>query len=355
MTIAPVQPQQVPLIFGKQDLISMDWWRWLRDLGVAAGTADSLSALAAIANGTLLTEQSLVVGNNTIAHGLSGTPSGWFATRLEGAFASSGGGGASFYPNISTPKLSYDDGAGSRSTDTLTLSSTPADGSTLILVWSALNTTPVTSTVTQTGVTWAKVDGISSTDQLEIWIGHTIASAGTAVNVNYTGSHSVETALSVMEIPEISATAARDSVAVALSSRVQVVSDAGYSYSGWTPPQASAGDIMITAVQSGADTSTTPGPNNGWELNAYSRDNLNDATHVALTKVAQEDGPAVFRSMSNVSSTRRVVQATFASSLSAFSFQSITIPHGLRQVSVDGTNLVLSSVSAVEADLWVFL
>jgi hypothetical protein len=74
------------------------------------------------------------------------------------------------------------------------------------------------------------------------------------------------------------------------------------------------------------------------------------ADTVMFSKVAQQAEHQPFRSVANLFSADVVVyQACFPSNLSQ---SGGTIPHGLREVSLDATNLTVESIGDVTVDLY---
>lgn len=71
---------------------------------------------------------------------------------------------------------------GSQTTTTITLTSTPTQGNTIILVVSGANNNTV-SAVSQTNVTWTKANSLNASGNSEIWYGTVGASAGTVISL----------------------------------------------------------------------------------------------------------------------------------------------------------------------------
>lgn len=336
--------------------MSPDWWRWFREL---QSNLSGLDTLSAISPGTLLQSQALVVGNNTIAHGLGRAPTGWIAMRPVGAFTSSGGGGGSIYPSISPPRryggavqLSASDSA------PYTLSFTPADGATLIaLVVHEFASRYVTS-IAQTGVTWARVNsqsfGTATANMMaELWIGHTISSAGTGLTVTFDSTATADTCIIVAEIPEINATSARnwDEAEYSIGTNTKWFDSQDLI----TEPVPNAGDICIAAFATAFNGSARDLPMcNDWRMIGIQGVTADAEGGVLFCKVAQEAEAQPFLGLHEDSGGYLFVRANFASSLSPIASSSITIPHGVREVSSDATNIVVESVSAVAMDFWVF-
>lgn len=105
------------------------------------------------------------------------------------SWAAPTGGGGGFTGAL--PIQDKGTGAGaSGSSRALTLNATPANGNLLLALISVEDGTKSVSSISQTNVTWTKIDGTTAgtTPVIELWKGVVSASASTSVTVNYSGA-----------------------------------------------------------------------------------------------------------------------------------------------------------------------
>ena len=349
--VSPVLPPDVPIVGPSK--VQPQWWRWFRDANdaIAANEAGiiGLEADVADARATKLADVVLAPGNNVVAHGFGSTPSTWWAGRPRGAFPTLNG----LYPSITPPRASASQVNSVSSTATHTLQFTPDVGAKLVAVASFENSSLTGMSFLQAGVTWSKIAGPLNSgagDLSEMWVGTVGSAPSTSVAVTYTGgSTGAVASLTVAEIPEITSATPTASDAYAFP----IVSFPGVrpydtSQQCSTPPVPNAGDIVVTAVLSSSTFSPLA---TGWDCIAA---NFTFGTAyddiVMFARVAQEAEHQPFRAIGHTFSDDIVVyQACFPTSLSP---SGGAIPHGLREVSIDETNITIESIGNVTVDLF---
>lgn len=349
---SPVLPPDIPIVGPNR--VQPQWWRWFRDVNdsVSANSAAIVDLEAALgdATATRVADVVLTAGSNVVAHGLGVTPTSWWAARPRGAFPTLAGG---VYPNITPPRASASQANATSYTASHTMQFTPADGAILVAVPSVNGSSSTISALTQTGVTWSVIDATSYTinsNSPQLWVGQCSSGASASVGITYTGgAGSNTTSLTVAEIPEITSTTptAYDSYKFP-SVSFPGVRPYDTAQQCATPPVPSAGDIVITAVH--CDSTHMP-QSAGWPCVsanfAFGSANLDT---MMFARVAQEAEHQPFRAISYTWTDVIVVyQACFPTSLSP---SGGTIPHGLREVSLDATNLTVDSIGAVTVDLY---
>jgi hypothetical protein len=361
--VSPVLPPNIPIVGASA--MSPSWWRWFRDLQAAVASSEtdvaSLTSLAALGPGVLLRDKVLTTGNNVIAHGAPSTPVGWFAMRPRGAFVSSGGGGQAIYLPHKATRQHYRRGSVG-SSRVLTLNFTPADGAVLLMsTYTWENNTlsyPGIGSIAQTGVTWTKVNEATYNPTyyyaLELWVGVVSAGASTTITITSNGSVDFGDYMKnhVVEFTDLTGTvitsAAGTAFGVAGTGSTQIDSDAIL-----TTPSASAGDVCFCAL--GITASYPPvGSTNGWNgLSGAFGNSSSDNSVYAFSRVAQHDEAYPLLVNRSGEDDLNLIYAVMEANTLSVSGSSVTIPHGLREVSVDATNLTLESVSDVTVDLWV--
>lgn len=324
------------------------------------GILDRIDAIEArsIVPGVLIRDLALSAGDNSILHRLGRRPRMWVPSRIRGAFASaSAGGGSVLYKDITPPRIHIEDNTnGGGSPDlAITMGFTPADGSTLIALIVCEDSSKSISSIAQTGVTWANVSGpvgSAVNHAAEMWIGHTIASAGTGITITFNANILSVTQVGVViaEIPEITGTAGIDAASAESQDRIV---DLSTILSG-SPVPNSAGDIVVVGITHNLTTSNRPIVGHGWRCIGAHQFSGDQETLALYAKVAQETEEQAFRGYTADLADRTYQSAAFATNLAAVGGGgSVTIPHGLREVSADNTALVLNSISDVTIDLWV--
>lgn len=348
---SPVLPPDIPIVGTNR--VQPQWWRWFRDVNdtIEANAAAIVDLDAALGDATAkrVADVVLTAGSNVVAHGLGSVPTSWWAARPRGAFPTLTG----TYPNITPPRASASQANATSYTASHTMQFTPADGAILVAVPSINGSSSTISALTQTGVTWSVLDATSYTinnNRPQLWVGQCSSGASTSVGVAYTGgSGSNTTSLTVVEIPEITSTTPTANS----SYKFPTVSFPGVrqydtSTQFGTPPVPSAGDIVLTIAH--ADTTHLP-VSPGWDCVAACFAFGTAYTDTSIfAKVAQQAEHQPFRAVSNLFSDNVVVyQACFPSNLSP---SGGAIPHGLREVSLDATNLTVDSIGDVTVDLY---
>ena len=136
-----------------------------------------------IVPGVLIEGRAFAVGDNTVLHKLGRKPRMWHMSRPRGAYGtqSTGGGGGSIYPDIGLHKYWWDSNQHAADTSaSYTMGFTPTDGNRLIAVVIHAYSNRSVSSISQSGVTWAKVAGSSAdwtTPNLlcEMWMGTSVS------------------------------------------------------------------------------------------------------------------------------------------------------------------------------------
>lgn len=348
---SPVLPPDIPIVGPNR--VQPQWWRWFRDVddSIKANAASIVDLDAALGNATAtrVADVVLTAGSNVVAHGLGSVPTSWWAARPRGTFPTLTG----TYPDITPPRASASQANAVASTATHTMQFTPADGAIMVAIPAVNSSSSTISAMTQTGVTWSVIDATSYTvnsNRPQLWVGQCSSGASASVDVTYTGGTGTNTTmLTVVEVPEITSitpTAYDSYVFPSVSFPGVRPYDTAQQCS--TPPVPNAGDLVITAVY--CDSIHMP-QSAGWPCVA-----ANFAFGSAyldtmmFAKVAQEAEHQPFRAVSHTFSNVIVVyQVCFPTSLSP---SGGSIPHGLREVSLDATNLTVDSIGDVTVDLY---
>lgn len=356
MTLSPPPPQNVA-VAGSSSM-TPDWWRWIRELKDSVVSVEDLSALG---DGTLIQNQSLVVGNNTIAHGLGRSPNGWVAMRPVGAFGTSGGGGGTVYPFIPKYFTSYaSDNPGVATTElSFTLGRTPVEGSVIVAAIFRDTTEALSDigSISQTGVTWSEavaVPGNPSALSLMLWTGLVSSGASASGTINFNDSNTAESAAVFVEFEQASsATPTGGASAYKTGGSIEGFDSSDYL----TEPDATAGDIVVKAMQIATVSSNA-------SYNAFAGSHFQTVGALscpgALSEVvmwagvAQDDQKYPLCGLIDTLSNSSFYSIVLSSDIGGVSSAAVTIPHGVREVSSDATNIVVDSVSAVAMDFWVF-
>lgn len=344
--VAPVLPPDVPIVGSSK--VQPSWWRWFRE--VNAGINDVTDLIAA-SQATVLADVALTAGANTIAHGLGATPSTWWAARPRGAFTTASS-AVGEYPHISPDKSSASQVTASSLVAVHTMQFTPDEGSHLVAVMGIESMTGSIASVSQAGVSWTRLAGPldgGSSNISELWIGEVGPSPSPVITLGVGGfSSSAVTSVTIAQLSEISSTTP---TAIETYKRPDqnfpnrhVDSSVNFA----TPPVPNAGDIVITVVHANAIDMPAFA---GWECIAACRTSSTAyGDTIILARVAQSAVHQAYRGIGDsFSSSYAMYQACMPSTLAKDNV-SLMVPHGLREVSLDATNLVVDSISDVTVD-----
>lgn len=345
---APVLPPDTPIVGASR--VQPQWWRWFRDVNdsVAANASAVVDAQA-----TRVADVVLTAGNNTVAHGLGSTPTTWWAGRPRGAFVTTGD--AVMYPEITPPRSSstsiVPSGAPRNSVHTMTF--TPSDGTVLIACIGFEFGSGQVSSISQTGVTWTRLEGPvngGSSNSGDLYIGQVSNGASPIITVTYSVNVFLADVLLVVEVPELISTTPTATEKFVCPNTTFPNRHFDSSQQMTTPPVPNAGDLVFTCLV--GESRTMPLLGTDWQcLAAGEAPSAAYSSAIIMAKVAQHAEHQKYAALpSAVTANWCVMQACLPTNLAALSGSSI--PHGLREVSVDDTNLTVESISNVTVDLF---
>lgn len=339
-----------------------------------ADSTDRLNDLPYV-SGVHLLELDLDAGENSISHLLGRKPQGYFVSRLEGAFGTSN---VSYEPQPAKIRQihvhdSNQTTGGIANTDTITLPKAPLDGSTLVV---ALGCGAPAGSVgmelpTQTGATYTAVHALDNSvginNRLYTWYAENVASAGTSIVITTAGVATLRGTTVVIELIGVE-TASFD---IAASSTYST----GTQYNelpSLTPSQTDTFYLAFMCENAGAPLTLKGYVPVAHPTDWYGMEGISQIACLNARQAGSATGLTLgviggycnrttgFRGyISHVSTTNVVIALnscmTFKAEVPAGAVStSVTVPHGLRFVSSDTNFLVLNSIAAVTADIWVF-
>ena len=367
--VTPVLPPDVPIVGSSK--VQPSWWRWFREVnaglnGVSAGLNDVADLIAA-SQATVLSDVALTAGENIIAHGLGATPSTWWAARPRGAFKDVSVSSSIYLPPRPTRIVASGSLSSSAISQTIPISSQPEVGNHIMLqVMTEDNGTVGTynsiASVSGSGVTWSFIGRIvynpssSIMYATELWIGEVTSAPISVITYTYSGTFGSSYYWSALAVEVKGASGVVSSIATGdLNSPrsgypVTIFEDTTTTRSIFETPTPAPGQLLYCVLTDYA-TNAVHGATNGWDCLGITKKGTGVSVMGAYLRRAQygEPYPLIMDRSSGID-----FQAVYAvletTDSPVSSSNSIEIPHGLREVSLNDTNLVIYSLSEVTVD-----
>lgn len=349
---SPVLPPDTAIVGASK--VQPQWWRWFRDVNdsVSANASSIVTLGDAIgdAQATRVADVALTAGSNVVAHGFGSVPTTWWPGRPRGAFPS--GGGSGIYPETKPDNVSsfFITTASNPSPHTMTY--TPTSGRYLIGLFGRSASGVTITSIAQTGVTWILASRITGTYVTEVWIGEVTAASSSAMSITYGLTSAALGWHLIAEYSDISsatptASANRDGNALSVANRISVDSERTFS----TPPVANAGDLVLFIDNSSNFPVVAP----GWLCNAsggFGTSSSSIRIGMFYGKTAQVNEHVRFSGYRPYNFTIGQMHMLCMPTNLAVVGAGGETPHGLREVSIDDTNLTVESISNVTVDLF---
>jgi hypothetical protein len=372
--VAPVLPPDVPIIGSSK--VQPSWWRWFRE--VNAGLNDVTDLIAA-SQATVLPDVALTAGENTIAHGLGATPSTWWAARPRGAFNKRlrpvPGLSGSYWDTASAGNTSFSFSMVDPSASSKIVSDMSLMKDTIIMIIGGFCGSPVdnimfVNSISQDGVSWSKVGRVgpdallNSNDNaaIELWVGNLTGIPSENCSFSYVQSLSdFNVRVAWASFSGLTGAVRESSLGFARIPDGDVICSENFTSDFFTlplvfnyqAPVPHVNDFMITAFGSaGIDSYVID--SNGWSVESSSF-RYNTRPPVTLySKSAYEEDNSQFSFKGSIFRYDDIydyymIQACFPVDESTASVESV-IPSGIREISLNDTNLVVDSLSDVTVD-----